>query len=95
MQVAEDLVLVTKLVAEHPEVQLASIALPGLPSDIKGYVTGVETVVCGVRCIADAWDSAIRYACSLACGLYMPMRGSMSSTAVVMQPYVACQAHAW
>ncbi|KAA6424877.1 MAG: hypothetical protein FRX49_05051 [Trebouxia sp. A1-2] len=58
-QVAEDLVLVTKLVAEHPEVQLASIALPGLPSDIKGYVTGVETVVCGVRCIADAWDSAI------------------------------------
>ncbi len=94
LQVADDLVLVTKLVAEHPEVQLASIALPGLPSDVKGYVSGVETVVSGVRSIADAWDSAIRYACSLGCEPYSPVHRDMPSTAVVMQPYVACQTHA-
>ncbi|KAL0043082.1 hypothetical protein WJX79_008527 [Trebouxia sp. C0005] len=52
--------LVIELVAEHPELQLASLALPGLPSDVKGYVSHVETVVSGVRFIADAWDSAIR-----------------------------------
>ena len=90
LQVADDLVLVIKLVAEHPEVQLASIALPGLPSDIKGYVSGIETVVCGVRSIADAWDSAIRYAVSRGCAMYLPIHGDMPSTAV-MQPYVACQ----
>ncbi|DBA69333.1 TPA: hypothetical protein ACH3X2_012911 [Trebouxia sp. C0005] len=58
-QVADDLVVLIKLLAEHPDVQLASIALPGLPSDVKGYVSHVETVVSGVRAIADAWDSAI------------------------------------
>ncbi len=94
LQVADDLVQVIKLVAEHPEAQLASIALPGLPADIKGYVSGVETVVSGVRFIADAWDSAIRYACSLGCVLYLPIHGDMPSNALVMQPYVACQAHA-
>ena len=94
LQVADDLVVLIKLLAEHPDVQLASIALPGLPSDVKGYVSHVETVVSGVRAIADAWDSAIRYACSLGCELYLPIRGDIPST-VVMQPYVACQAHAY
>ena len=92
LQVADYLVLVIKLVAEHPEVQLAGIALPGLPSDIKRYVGGVETVVSGVRSIADAWDSAISYACRLGCELYLPVHGDMPSPAVVMQP--SCQAHA-
>ncbi len=94
LQVADDLALVIKLLAEHPEVQLASIALTGLPSDVKGYVSGVETVVSGVRSIADAWDSAIRYAVSRGCELYLPIHGDMPSAVVVMQPYVACQAHA-
>jgi hypothetical protein len=94
LQVADDLVQVRKLVAEHPEAQLASVALPGLPADVKGYVSGVETVVSGVRFIADAWDSAIRYACSLDCVLYLPIHGDMPSNALVMQPYVACQTHA-
>ncbi len=94
LQVADDLVQVIKLLEEQPEVQLASIALPGLPSDVQGYVSAVETVVSGVRSIADAWDSAIRYACSLGCELYLLIHGDMPSAAVVMQPYVACQAHA-
>ncbi len=94
LQVADDLVLVIQLLEEHPEVQLASIALPGLPSDVQGYVSAIETVVSGVRSTADAWDLAVRYACSLGCELYLPVHGDMPSTAVIMQPYVACQAHA-
>ena len=94
LQVADDLVLVIKLVAQHPEVQLASIALPGFPADVKDYVSGVEMVVSGVQFTADAWDLAIRYVCSPGCELYLPIRGDMPSTAVVMHPYVACQAHA-
>ena len=61
LQVADDLVSVIKLLEEHPEVQLASIALPGLPSDVQGYVRGIETVMSGVRSTADAWDLALRY----------------------------------
>jgi hypothetical protein len=94
LQVADDLVQVIKLLEEHPEVQLASIALPGLPSDVKGYVSAVETVVSGVRSIADAWDSAVRYVWSPGCEVLLPVHGDMPSTAVIMQPYVACQAHA-
>ena len=94
LQVADDLVQVVKLLEEHPEVQLTSIALPGLPPDVQGYVSAVETVVSGVRSIADAWDAAIRYAYSLGCELYLPVHGDMPLAAVVMQPYVACQAHA-
>lgn len=77
LQVADDLVLVIKLVAEHPEVQLASIALPGLPSDVKGYVRGIETVVSGVRSTADAWDAAVRYVCSLGCEVFLLVPGDM------------------
>ena len=94
LQVADDLVNVIKLLEEHPEVQLASTALPGLPSDVQGYVRGIQTVGSGVRSTADAWDLALRYVWSPGCRVLLPVHGDMPWTAVVRQPYVACQAHA-
>ena len=60
LQVADELENITKLTAEHPKVQLGTIALPGLPADPTGYLRGVRTVMTGARRMADTWDAVIR-----------------------------------
>ncbi|KAL0048367.1 hypothetical protein WJX82_001763 [Trebouxia sp. C0006] len=87
-QVADDLVNVIKLLEEHPEVQLASTALPGLPSDVQGYVRGIQTVVSGVRSTADAWDLALR----LDGSAVAPGLGQAALAAVLADGVTSCTA---